>query len=202
MVDRTCSASTRPADSLKETYSLVVAGTAARTRARASSNSSIGNTGRAPVLLMGRRQHEHLFQRGHAIAGTVQRRHAQRPHALANGDLAHLASVGAGDDELADLIRYGHGLDNGHAPGIAGVLAAVATPPAVQRDAVDDARIDAQILKHLLRIGNRFLAMRADAAHETLRAGEDDRRGNEEGSDAHIVEPRDGARGVITVHGA
>ena len=44
--------------------------------------------------------------------------------------------------------------------------------------------------------------MRADAAHEALGAGQNDRGGNQEWRDAHVVQTRDGARGVITVHGA
>ena len=44
--------------------------------------------------------------------------------------------------------------------------------------------------------------MRANAAHEALRAGENDGGGNQEGRDAHVVHTRDGAGRVITVHGA
>ena len=59
------------------------------------------------------RQEEHMFQRGEAIAHAVQRRHAKRSHALANGDFAHLARIGAGDDQLADFVADGHGFDDG-----------------------------------------------------------------------------------------
>ena len=44
--------------------------------------------------------------------------------------------------------------------------------------------------------------MRADAAHQPLGAGENDGGGNQKRRDAHVVEPRHGTGGVVTVHGA
>ena len=44
--------------------------------------------------------------------------------------------------------------------------------------------------------------MRANAAHEPLRAGEDDRGRNQERRDTHVIQARDGAGRVITVHRA
>src|SRR4029077_19637604 len=77
-----------------------------------------------------------------------------------------------------------------------------ATAAAIQRHAVKGARINMQILVHLFRVGDRFFAVRTDAAHEPLGAGENDRGGNQERRDAHVVQAGDGARRVITVHGA
>ena len=62
--------------------------------------------------------------------------------------------------------------------------------------------IDVQVREHLRRISDRLLAMRADAAHEALGAGENDRRRNQERRDAHVVQARDGAGSVITMHRA
>ena len=59
-----------------------------------------------------------------------------------------------------------------------------------------------EVAIHLGRVGDGFLAGGADAAHQALRAGQDERRGDEEGRDAHVVQARDGPGGVIAVHRA
>src|SRR5581483_3733051 len=79
---------------------------------------------------------EHLFEGGDAVADAVQGHHAQGAHALADGDLAHLAGIGAGDDELANFIAHGHGLDDGETAGVAGVFASFTTASTMERDAV------------------------------------------------------------------
>ena len=96
----------------------------------------------------------------------------------------------------------GHGLDDGQAAGVAGILAAIAAAAAVEGGAVEDAGVDVEVLVHLGRVGHRLFAMGADAAHEALGAGEDHRGGNQERRDAHVVEARDGARRVIAMHRA
>ena len=106
------------------------------------------------------------------------------------------------DDELANLVGHGHHLDDGDAAGVAGVFAALTAPATVERHTFKKGRVDAQILVHLGRISNRLLADRADSPHEPLSGRQDDRRGNQEGRDAHVVEARDGPGSVIAVHGA
>src|ERR1039457_1644240 len=68
---------------------------------------------------------ENLFKRGDAIAGAVEGDHAEGSHSLIDGELAHFAGTGAGDDEFADLVADGHDFDYGQATGIAGIFAAV-----------------------------------------------------------------------------
>src|SRR5204862_3087638 len=104
------------------------------------------------------------------------------------------------DDELANLVRNAHYLDDGGATEVAGVFAAVAAAPAIERHTVEKARVNAQIFEHPGGISDGLLADRANPAHKALRAGEDHRRGDQEGSDAHVVEARDGAGSVIAVH--
>src|SRR5262249_17728832 len=89
-----------------------------------------------------------------------------------------------------------------HAPRIAGILAPFATTTAIKSNAVEDTGVDVQVRIHLGGVSDRLLAMRADAAHEPLGTGKDHRRGNQEWGDAHVIEARDGARGIITVHRA
>src|SRR5882724_2269068 len=146
-------------------------------------------------------QHD-LFEGGNALSDTVKGGHAEGAHALADGDLAHLAGVGAGDNELADFVGNGHGLDDGQTSGVTRIFAALAAATAIQSDAFKNARINIQVRVHFLRIRHGFLAMRADAAHEALRAGKDDGGRNQKRSDAHVVKTRDGAGGVIAMHGA
>ena len=153
-------------------------------------------------LLVCRSHDQHLFQRRDAIPRAVQGYHAQRPHPLANGNFAHLAGIGAGDDQLTDFIRDRHCFDNGHAAGIPGIFAAIAPAPAIEGDAIEDARVDIQVMERLGRIDDRFLALGADAAHQPLGAGKNDGGGNKERCDAHIVEARNRARRVIAVHRA
>ena len=62
--------------------------------------------------------------------------HAEGSHSLVDGELGHFARAGAGDDEFADLVADGHGLDDGHAPGVAGIFAAVAAAAAEKLHAV------------------------------------------------------------------
>ena len=50
------------------------------------------------------RDHEHLFESRDAFAHAVQRDHAEGAHALADGDLAHFAGIGARDDQFADFV--------------------------------------------------------------------------------------------------
>src|SRR6476660_4484141 len=111
-------------------------------------------------------QNEHLFQGGEAFAHAVQGYHAQGPHALANGDLAHFTSVGAADDQLPDFVGDGHRFNDGEASGVTGILAAIAAAAAIERDAVERARVEAEVLVHLFRVSYRFFAVRTDAAHE------------------------------------
>ena len=101
-----------------------------------------------PSSLVRRGDDEHLFEGGDAVADAVQGDHAQGAHALADGDLAHLAGVGAGDDQLANFIGDGHGFDDGQSAGITGILATFAAAPAIERHAVHDARIDVQVIEH------------------------------------------------------
>ncbi len=145
---------------------------------------------------------EDLFQGGNAFAGAVEADHAERFHSLVDGDLAHFARAGAGDDEFADLVGDGHGFDDGHAAGVTGIFAAVAAASAVKLHAVEHGGINAQVLEHFVRIGHRFLAMRTDAAHEALRAGQNHGGRNQKRRDAHVVQARDGAGRVIAVHRA
>src|SRR4029077_1907688 len=105
-----------------------------------------------------------------ALPHPVEGGHAQGSHALPYRDLAQLPGVGARDDELADFIRDRHRFNNSHAPGVAGVLAAVATATAKESNAVEEARVNVQVLKHLSRIGDGFLAMGTDPADQPLRA--------------------------------
>src|ERR1700722_16348027 len=152
--------------------------------------------------LVRRSEDEDLLEGGHAVADTVERGHAEGAHALADGDLAHFAGVGAGNDELADFVADGHGFDDGKTAGVTGTLATFAAATAVKGVALEEARVDVEVRIHLVVVGDGLFAMRADAAHEALRAGQDDGRGNQERRDAHVVQTRDGAGSVITMHGA
>jgi len=127
-------------------------------------------------LSVGGGKQQDLLKRGAAIARTVNGHHAERSHALGDGDLAHFTRAGAGDDEFADFVADSHGLDDSHTARITGILTAVAAASAIKRDTVQDARVNVQVLIHLGWIGDGFLAMRADAAHEALCAGENHRR--------------------------
>src|SRR6185369_2351614 len=92
---------------------------------------------------MRRGDDEHLFHGRDAVAGAVEADHAEGFHALVDGDLAHFARAGAGDDELADLVVDVHGLDDGHAPGVTGIFAAVATAAAIKLHAAEGSGLDA-----------------------------------------------------------
>src|SRR5438477_2096278 len=111
-------------------------------------------------------------------------------------------SAGSLDDEPANLVRHGHHLDNGATAGVSAIFAPLAAAPPIKRDAVEEGRVNAQIFVHLGWISEGFLADQAHPAHQPLGTGKDDRRGNQEWRDAHIVEARYGARGVIAVDGA
>lgn len=113
---------------------------------------------------------EDLFQSGNTLACAVKRDRAQRAHSLTDGDLAEFAGVGAGDDELADLIANGHGFDDGHASGVTGIFATLTAASAKKLHAAERGGINAEVFKHFCRISHRLLAMRTDAADETLRA--------------------------------
>ncbi len=80
---------------------------------------------------MRRGDQKHLFQRRDALARAVESHHAERAHSLADGHLAQLARVGAGNDEFADLVGDGHGFNDGHAAGVTGIFATVAAAAAV-----------------------------------------------------------------------
>jgi hypothetical protein len=75
-------------------------------------------------------QAKNLLERGNPVAGAVERHHAQRAHPLIDGELAHFARAGAGDDEFADLVGDGHRLDDGHTAGVAGIFATIAAASA------------------------------------------------------------------------
>ena len=87
------------------------------------------------MALVRRRDNQRLFQRGETFLHAVKRDHAERMHSLADGDFADFARVGARNDELADGIRHGHGLDDGHTARVSGIFAAIATAPAVKLNA-------------------------------------------------------------------
>jgi len=61
---------------------------------------------------------EDLFEGGNTVAGAVEGHHAERSHALIDGELAHLARAGAGNDQFAYLVADGHDFDDGHTAGI------------------------------------------------------------------------------------
>src|SRR5437867_625754 len=98
------------------------------------------------------------------------------------------ASVGRGDDEglfeggdaLADLVGDAHGLDDGGAAGVTGVVTSVAAAAAVEDDALEEIGGDAEIAEHAGRVVDRFLAVGTDFAHEPLGTGDDDRARDEE----------------------
>ena len=75
----------------------------------------------------------------------------KRFHALLDGELADFLRAGALDDQFADFIGHGHGFDDGQAAGVAGILAALAAAPAIERGAVEIVRINAQVLEHFVR---------------------------------------------------
>src|SRR5205823_5407873 len=118
------------------------------------------------------------------------------------GRLAIIEAMTISDDQFADFVGDGHGFDDGESASIAGVFTAIAAAAAIERGSVHDTGINAKILVHFDGVGHGLLAMGTDAAHEALGAGQNDGRGNKEGRDAHVVQPSDGARSVITVHGA
>src|ERR1039458_1982916 len=72
--------------------------------------------------------------------------------------------------------------------------------PRKKLNPVKHSRVNAEVFKHFRRIGDRFLAVRTDAAHEALRAGQNHRGRNQKRCDAHVVEARDGAGRVVAVH--
>src|SRR5882724_6438386 len=129
---------------------------------------------------MGGGQHEHLFECGNAVAHAVEGYHAQCFHALTDVDFAQFAGVGAADDELADFIGHSHRFDDGETAGIARIFAAVAAASAIEGHALEHGRVDIQILEHLFRVIHRLFAVRTDAPHEALRAGENHGGGNQE----------------------
>jgi len=149
-----------------------------------------------------RREDQDLFQRRNAFADPVECHHAQRAHPLTDSDLGQLARVGACNYQFAEFIADGHGLDDGEPPGITGILAAFAAASAIECDSIEDAGIDVEVLVHLGGISHRLFTMRTDATHEPLGASQNDRGGNQERRNAHIVQARDGAGCVVTVHGA
>ena len=113
-----------------------------------------------------------LFERGNSFARPVKADHAERFHSLIDGDLAHLARAGAGDDEFPDLVADGHGFDDGHASGVTGIFATLAAASAVKLYAVEQCGFNAQVLEHFVGISHRLFAVRADATHQALRAGQ------------------------------
>src|SRR6184192_2952499 len=96
--------------------------------------------------LMRRGDDQNLLERGNAIANAVERHHAQGPHSLANGHLSHLASIGAGNNQLANFIGDSHRLDNRKTARVAGVLATIAAAATIERHPIHDARVDGEVL--------------------------------------------------------
>src|SRR5215831_3155413 len=90
----------------------------------------------AKALLMTRSEDEDLLEGGDTFAGSLKCYHAASVHSLADGDFAHLAAVVPGDDEFANFIAHGHGFDDRHTAGIAGVFATFAATAAIEGDAV------------------------------------------------------------------
>src|SRR5271154_7626363 len=121
---------------------------------------------------MRRGHYENLFQSRHTFTRAVECDRAQRAHSLTDGDLTEFARVGAGDDELTDLVADGHGFDDGHASGVTGIFATVAAASAKKLHVAERGGINAEVFKHFCRISHRFFAMRTDAADEALRARE------------------------------
>src|ERR1700677_2091528 len=121
--------------------------------------------------LMLRGGDQNLFQGGDTRTGAVKRDHAERFHALADGNLAHFTRAGTTDDQFANLVGNSHHFNDRHAPGITGIFATLAAAPAKKLGALKHGGINPEIGKHFGRITERLLAMRTDAAHETLRAG-------------------------------
>src|SRR5512140_2475316 len=90
-------------------------GTAAGTEARMSSRACSYSRSTPPIYLMCGSEQQNLLEGRNAVTRPVQADHAQSPHTLADRDLAQVARRGAGDDELADFVRDGHGFDDGEA---------------------------------------------------------------------------------------
>src|SRR5207248_2838113 len=114
------------------------------------------------------------FERRDAFTGAVQSDHSQGTHSLADGHFAHLSRVRPGNNEFANFIRNGHRLDNGEAPRVTGILAAVAATPTIERHPIKNARINIEVLVHFGGISYGLLAVRTNAAHEPLGASEND----------------------------
>jgi hypothetical protein len=111
-------------------------------------------------------------------------------------------AAGAANDELADFVGNSHGFDDGKTASVAGIFAALATTSSIQRYAIHDARIYAQIRIHFRRVSDWFLAVGTYAPHQALGTRENDRRRNQEWRNTHVVKTRNRAGRVITVHRA
>jgi len=115
-------------------------------------------------------------------------------------NLAHISPpCWRGDDELADLVADGHGFDDGHAPGVTGIFATLTT---ADRDKTDAGIQGGSIsnMEHFVGIRHRLLAMRADAAHEALGAGQNHEDEIKKGGRCPCRPDGRWRRGIIAVH--
>src|ERR1017187_3144605 len=83
-----------------------------------------------------------------------------------------------------------------------GIFATVTAAAALELHPAESGGVNPEVFKHFGRISHRLAAMRTNAAHESLRAGKNDGRGNQKRRNAHVIESRDGTGRVVAVQGA
>src|SRR5436305_53213 len=141
----------------------------------------------------------HFFDRGDSILDFNQTAPAQTDHADLRRFFLDVDGRAAGEDQLADVVVDGHHFDQSDAAFVAGVVALLTAAALVHRERPDLVLLEADVQQRLGLDVYRFLALRADAARETLRGDELHRGRHEERLDAHVHQAVDGRRRVVRV---
>ncbi len=144
---------------------------------------------------------QHFLDRGHPLLDLFQAAHAQGEHALLLGLLPQLGGGGADHDHLADLLVELHDLEEADAALVAGVVALVAALGLEDLQGLGLLGSEADLDQRLGRDLGDGLAVGAQAADQPLGLDQAQRRGHQEGLDAHVDQAGDGRRGVVGVQG-
>src|SRR5438093_2633341 len=139
----------------------------------------------------------HLFDRRDAVLHLPQSAVAQRDHPVVDGFSPQLQARGADENQLAQILADLHHFVQTDAAFVAGQIAAIAADAFEWHDGVRIGRRKSGLDERRRRERRRLLAVRADAADQTLGTNQVHRAGYEKRLDAHVHQPVDRARRVV-----